>query len=68
MDIKEVNERYASFKRTEKAINDGKAKIREQEQMLDDAFVEFADKATEEGFLYTAHGFMRAKSKSGRKK
>jgi hypothetical protein len=57
MEIEDINAKYDSFARTEKAIEDEKLKIARKSRILHEESIEFIMKIKSEGWRFTSKGW-----------
>jgi hypothetical protein len=63
MSEKEINSKWESLKRTERAITDDILKIRDRRQTLEIEYEEFEREARESNHVHTFSGWKKVKSK-----
>ena len=63
MDLKEVNEKDASFQRAENAIRDERNRLKEKMLALDNAYQAFRREVEREGYEYTFSGWKKVKNR-----
>lgn len=63
MNAEEINSKWESLKRTEKAITDDILKIRDRRQTLEIAYEEFEQEARKSNYVHTINGWKKVKSK-----
>jgi hypothetical protein len=63
MNAEEINSKWESLKRTEKAITDDILKIRDRRRLLETAHEEFEREAGEGNYVHTFGGWKKARKR-----